>query len=226
MAEKLTLIRPESRSSMSRVFSTEDAELSPLPIGGITGNKYLLSLKNPRFEQNPLRGDISEQLTFFAKEHPGYSFGRLLNLAKYYRELYNLGFPVPPTTRVFRLRNRFFLAMSNMTENGIYKIWGYNNEPNYEEVKTLMSMNLGSSELTDVENQLVNLCKLADDTQKILNWWYFHVRQNIQTTSINIVLLDLLYKRENKTLSHSKNQYAAEKFLMNLRSSAKGIEYS
>lgn len=177
----------------ARTFKITDDNLEELSLGGFEGKKYKTSLVNPRSKDG--RENVASEIKFISKEYP--SRTDVLDRILIYDELRKKRYPVPATTRYFEKEGKHYLLMTDMTEDGNYKLWGYNDyKPEQKDEELKSKENLKSMNLSDNDINFIN--KIASDyaikAQKDgfnLTFPIYHVRKNLNNGQIDMCFLDV-----------------------------------
>jgi len=171
----------------SNTFKIRGEGFRQLPLGGKEGRKFFTPLVNPRYREG--RKDVSPELGFISKEDA------MVDKSVYMIPIYNLlrkkGYPVPATTRYFEKDGHTYLMMTDMTEGGKYKIWGYSDDMSKEQIKDLNSLNLNEDDIAQIQKMALTFADRADKDNITLPYWTYHVRKNLRTGKLDIVFLDL-----------------------------------
>lgn len=162
---------------------------SPLLTGGREGSKFRTQLINPRHREG--KTDISGTLTFISKEYKAYERETVLGILDAYQFLRSRGYPVPSTTRYYEKVGRVNLLMSDMTEGGKYKIWGPSGNMSHGQLDELRSMSLTKDDIISIQKKVSDLSSRAAEDRVMLFTGFYHIRKNISTGEIDIVLLDV-----------------------------------
>jgi hypothetical protein len=187
MAEKITINLHKPAGAGRERSTTVQTALELLPVGGSEGPKFRLAIADPR-------GSNRDELTFVAKgfdSDPSLKLPYLEAVARTYARFLALGYPVPRTARVFEHNGIPYLAMSDMTANGEYLIWGYNNDDTEAEAASLWAMDLSPAEVREVKSRVLQLADQATADYIAIGWATYHVRKHRRTGQIDVVLLDI-----------------------------------
>jgi hypothetical protein len=108
----------------------------------------------------------------------------------FYRER---GYPVPNTVRYYldAELNQWLLLMSDLTEWGKFRIWGFSNRMTKNQKSELLNMQLNSQDIKKISSQIDVLMKKAKQDKLELLYHYYHVRQNKETREVDLYLLDI-----------------------------------
>ncbi len=115
-------------------------------------------------------------------------------LAESYQFLRKKGYPVPRTARYMLNKSNMYkssLLLSDMTENGAYQIWGYNDDVEDRHYQALRDMKLSDEDMSEIRKLSYALARKADDDNILLFFHYYHVKKNATTGKIDICLLDV-----------------------------------
>jgi len=179
-------------SGAEKKLAIEGAELEELPLGGIEGKKYRLTVPSPLSSEH---GKLAEPLIFIVKESKYDDFDELNEVIKAYRVLYAKGYPVPGTVRRYDQPSmKSYLISSDMTEGGKQWVWGVNDDPTDQELETLREMNFTVKDIADLEIQARAIAEKATADQINLDTYYYHIRKNKETGKVEIILLDIYPK--------------------------------
>jgi hypothetical protein len=215
----IDLVKPAGEGS-SRTFHVPATALDAMSVGGREGKKYKMVVENPL-----AASDLSlhrGELVFVIKAYETFTpinLARLEAIARSYTELFKRGYPTPSTARVFVHEDRCYLAMSDMTEDGAYLLWGYNDYPTKEEIITLREMNITADDMKEIKQQALRIAEKATDDGIIIHWASYHVRRHRQTQAIQVILLDVgtrVWDGYNTQEVVSGNQSAVSMFLNEL----------
>lgn len=168
----------------SSVFRLNKSKFHELPIGGYEGKKYFTELSKDH-------RNVAHEYEFISKVYPSYDKKEVINIIQAYDSLRKKGYIVPNTVRYFEQNDRVYLMMSDMTEGGKYKIWGYSNDMSAQQYEDLKMMNINESELFFIKNKALELANKADSENVNLLTPTYHVRKNMETGEIDIIFLDV-----------------------------------
>lgn len=133
----------------------------------------------------------SKNVKFVGKEFMSLEEEDVKKVVKAYDTARHIGLPVPPTTRYFETDDLLpALLMTDMTENGKYKVWGYNNNPTDYEDKTFHSMRLTHNEAKQLQESARRIMELATQKNFYLQFHNYQIRQENGTRNFEIILLD------------------------------------
>lgn len=174
----------------SSAFKIKDSKFKRLPLGGYEGKKFFTPLVNPRYNKG--RKDVISELGFLSKELSKEQRKKdVIEIIRAYASLRDKGYPVPATTRYFEKDGKTYLLMTDMTEKGKYKIWGFSNYMTDQQNEDLKSMNLTEKDMKIIEEKAFNFATKANKDRIGLLFHTYHVRKNQRTGEIDIVFLDL-----------------------------------
>ncbi len=193
-------------------------ESSDLPVGGLEGQKSKTALKNPYYKAE--KTGVSPTLDFVSKEYALNDKDRVLEVIKTYGFLRSRGYPVPQTTRYYEKNGKIYLLMTDMTEGGKYKLWGYSDELTPEQEDALKDMSLSEEDMSAAEKIANELAAKATKDRIYLLNFYYHIRKDVDTGAIDVVLLDVGSEHEVKASERredrnveSVNSDGAQKFI-------------
>jgi hypothetical protein len=163
-----------------------------LEIGGAEGKKYHLRFNNPRLTDQRADRNLPETLQLFLKEHhetrtPEY----MRSLVAFYAKLRNKGYPVPKTVRLIEYGGKSYLAMSDISENGKYLVWGYSDDMTDHQYDDLKEMNLTPEEIQTIAGSVTHICERATQDDVEVYAHLFHIRKEKSTGKVDVMLLDL-----------------------------------
>lgn len=119
------------------------------------------------------------------------------------------GFNVPATTRFFAYDDVYAsILMTDMTANGKYKVWGYNDKAKPDEEKVLKDMKLTDEDVQKIRGQVNKFVELADKKHRTLHHSNYHIRQETNSRRFEIFLLDLDTAFVNQTSLENLQQEA------------------
>ncbi len=133
----------------------------------------------------------------------------VMNEVKIYNKARKQGFPVPHTTRFFLTKHyEPALLMTDMTYGGKYKIWGFNDNPTKKEIKDLKEMQLTPDDLTRIKSLSEQIKENAIRRNRHIGFQNYHIRKNIKTGEVDVVLLDLddRFTEQTYNISQTNNK--------------------
>lgn len=164
-------------------------EKAPMEVGGnkedAEASKFYVTL---RFSKD----GVTKERKLASKEYEYLDEEDVIEIIKIYDKARKEGFPVPPTTRYFLTKDyQPAILMTDMTQGGKYKIWGFNDSFSKDEVATLKSMGLKEGDFSKVKQLSEEIMKKANEKRHVLGFQNYHIRQDTETGKIDIVILDL-----------------------------------
>jgi len=162
----VAFIKYDQRISWLSLFS-----LTFLPVGGNEGAKSLTELRNPRYIFG--REDIAPTLIFISKEYPANKKDCVMDIVNAYEVLREKGYPVPNTIRYYERDKTVNLLMSDMTEGGKYKIWGFSDFSSPEQQAELESMALTDKDILNIQELVFELSNKATN-DGLLSFYFYH----------------------------------------------------
>ena len=191
----------------NRMYPSFPAVVAPMAVGGSEGEKYAVMM------QHPLRRDDAHALHFIAKDYLSLSSRAQRDLEQsvsMYRDLHRHGYPVPERVSRFAYNDRGYLAMSDMREGGLYRLWGYNDPNTTTEMEELVAMNLSAENLEDAKGKILTIAKKATQEGYAFEWFNYHIRKHTKTNAVDIVLLDVCATSYKNGLSTKNNENEVE----------------
>jgi len=153
-----------------------------LDIGGQEGPKFRAKIKIKNYEN-----------IYFVKEfYEAYDKGFVEDCLRSFILLKKHNFPVPDVLRYFIDDSKLYLVMSDMTENGKYRMWGYSDCMSQEQTDELREMNLTGKDLKVIENKALRIAHKAGNLNFRLEFYNYHIRKHKKTGAMSICLLDVL----------------------------------
>jgi len=172
----------------SRTATAQIVERFPMGVGGYYGSEELKFFVLLRV----LRAERFKDTRFAGKEFKELEEDEVKELIRVYDTVRRVGLPVPPTTRYFETKDcKPAILMTDMTEGGKYRLWGYNERSSSKECETFRSMELTKEEVIKIKESSQNVMELASKNNIYLRFHNYHVRQRIETRDLDEVLLDL-----------------------------------
>lgn len=205
----------------------------PLGVGGQEGPKSRVQLRKSGNTETSLPTDIRGD--FITKEYHLEDIDRLRGVLRTNQILRSKGFPVPGTTKYFEKDGKLFELMSDMTEGGKYRLWGWSNDMTRTQSDELHAMTIEDSKFDQIKNQVFALAQLATNEGFSLQDKYYHIRQEVETGLFDLVLLDVdeealtepVKDMYDSTGRHeSQNRFDARLFLQKLQTQLKDIVIS
>lgn len=191
--ENFTSFIKDPLSDKKRINKARITSLDQMPVGGYTlssdkADKKYITLQ---FEKKHLSGEPIER-KLVAKIFERLPATGVRKIVDTYGIARHEGFSVPATTRFFAYNDIYgSILMTDMSENGKYRVWGYNDSAKPEEEKVLNDMNLTGEDLQVIRGQVNNFVKLANGKRRSLHYYNYHIRQDIMSKKFEVFLLDL-----------------------------------
>jgi hypothetical protein len=173
-------------SEKSSTFKIKEDKFKALPLGGLEGKKFFTPLVNPSYSEG--RKDVVPELGFISKEK---NKKDVIGAIRSYDLLRKKKYPVPVTTRYFEKDGKTYLLMTDMTEKGKYKIWGYSDKMTKEQIEDLQSFNLTENNIDKIQKMIIDFAHKADEDNFVLPIYVYHLRKNIKTGEMDIIFLDV-----------------------------------
>lgn len=192
--EDISFIKPPlSDNKPVRINKAKIVDSSQLPVGGSRlsndrADKYSVNLQFVRthLSGKPMVGE------FVAKIFDRLPPTEVRKIVDTYSIARQEGFRVPATTRFFAYDQVYgSVLMTDMTENGKYRVWGYNDSAKPEEEKVLSDMNLTNIDLQTIRGKVQDFVELAIKKSRSLYFHNYHVRQDVMSRKLEVFLLDL-----------------------------------
>jgi hypothetical protein len=176
---------------VQNTFTTRRPQLKQLEIGGFTGKKYGLKIDNI-LTKSGTPHKLTSPLIFFVKHFEGSSFAELAKLVARNYIFFQLGFPVPPTARIFRYKEKLFVALTDVSQDAF--LWGYNNNAHIKERYAFRQLRLTYAETLLIQDKIYKLARMATAQNLTIGWAEYHIRRNKKDNALDILLLDLAFK--------------------------------
>ena len=113
------------------------------------------------------------------------------------------GYLVPGTSRYYvDETNHAHLVLSDMTQGGKKRIWGFSDFMTKEQDQELAAMNLTDQDVEIIRKKAIALAHKANRDKIRLYYPYFHILQDKQTRGVSVCLLDIssiLLEERNRT---------------------------
>jgi hypothetical protein len=177
----IELIKPSGLGKEKRT-KVELVSRQKIDLPGLEGDKYRLEIRH-----------LGRQISLITKETAVRSGKKELenrSIIRVYRALRSKGYPVPDITRIVNIDGNSGLALSDMTENGQYDIWGLNDAVNDVDRDTIRNMNLSEGEQIQIRTLITELADRATADGFSFNWCHYHVRKHRQTGKLDTVIMD------------------------------------
>lgn len=168
-----------SQSKSIRAFVEKQEKLG---VGGGEGEKFFYVLVHPE-KMRPFG-------KFVSKQHE-YSSSYVKSVVNAYSVARKEGFLVPTTTRYFEENGKKSILMSDMTENGKWLVWGFNDFQTSLENETLIKLNINHTDIIKIEKDCQEFVKKAEVFKRKINFYNYHVRKDLQNGKVQVFLLDL-----------------------------------
>lgn len=212
--ETFTKFTKEPYSNRKRATLAKIVDRVSMSVGGGEGfyeaKKYYIVLQFSS-DQNPVK-KFSRK--FVSKDYEHLNWSDVFDVIDAYDTARTDGFPVPSTTRFYETEDRQpAILITDMTESGKYRVWGFNDKAHKSEDLTLEAMNLDGNDLNEIERQGDFIVALANSKKRSLGFQNLHIRQNISTKKIDLFLPDLDERFLEYCTFEKENMWALNQFM-------------
>lgn len=158
-------------------------DVQKMDVGGQEGKKEIVTIGfGPNSEH---------KLSLVVKKPENFSNYMLVGTIRAYETARKDGFPVPETSRLFQSESIVGIALTDLTENGKYLVWGYNDHPSANETSLLDQLELSSKDKTKIREIGDRIVNLADKLGRRVSFYNYLLRKNTSSGQYDLKLLDL-----------------------------------
>ena len=198
MADKLVELIKNYNQDNQKSHTAKIVNEKDMGVGGAEGTKAITEFEISRDNKKRRLKLVSKRYNYMKTQIPV--------LMNSYDKARKDGFPVPATTRFYIDNDTITTVMSDMTEGGKYRVWGYNDQPTTKEHKSLKNMALNDKDKAEIKEQGMKLISLADKVGRSISFHNYHIRQDIKTKEIDLFLLDLDYSFNFRNANESNTE--------------------
>jgi hypothetical protein len=183
----------------------------PLDVGGIEGKKYSVEIQMRK-----------HNIPQFSKEYPPENKQRALDTVETYGILREKGYPVPATTRYYEENGNSYVLMTDETEGGECRLWGWGDLQSEAKLTELREMKLNDEKVNKLKTLARDLIEKANRDRILLHTSLIHIKQRKSDGKLSLILLDVAKSNLDYHLDHDdeeivrKNTRYLQNFINNI----------